>query len=68
MQTKFIKSGNSAVIINQDDSKVWANLYVNVRGANDAREAAMMGDITMLSFKGKTMKAAEKWAAKQLAA
>ena len=55
-------SGNRAVVINQQGAKVWANLYVNARnGEQDA-------DITAQRWIGKTVKGAESWAAKQLAA
>jgi hypothetical protein len=68
MATKFIKSGNRAVIITtQNDSLVWASLYANVRNANSVGDIVTMGDIINLTWSGKTMKGAEKWAAKQLA-
>lgn len=62
MQTVKTK-GNRAVVINdQGNGHVWASLYVNARnGLADA-------DITNLSWRGKTIKGAEKWAAKQLEA
>jgi len=62
--TKIITSGNQAVVIHQnpDGGSVVANLYVNARnGINGA-------DITNLRWSGRTVKGAEKWAAKQLAA
>jgi len=59
MQT-IITKGNRAVVINNQDGHIWACLYVNARnGIKDA-------DITPLRWTGKTIKGAEKWAAKQL--
>ncbi len=58
----IITSGSRAVVINQNNGMVWANLYVN------ASNGIQSADITGLRFEGKTVKAAEKWAAKQLAA
>ena len=58
----FLINGNQAAIINQDDDKVWVNIYVNVRGAKNAKEAALIGDITGLRWKGRRIKSAEKWA------
>ena len=55
-------SGNRAVVINQQGDKVWANLYVN------ARNGLQGADITAQRWTGKTVKGAESWAAKQLAA
>ena len=61
MQT-IKQHGNRAVVINAREGQVFANLYVNARnGMQDA-------DITNLSWSGSTVKGAEKWAAKQLAA
>ena len=49
-------------MINGQGGNFGANLYVNARnGLNGA-------DITMLRWVGKTVKGAEKWAAKVLAA
>ena len=60
---KIITQGNRAVVINeQEEGRVWANLYVN------ARNGLENADITLLRWTGKTVKGAEKWAAKQLAA
>jgi hypothetical protein len=61
---KIIKTlGNRAVVINQQENgRVSANLYVN------ARNGLQGADITALRFVGKTVKGAESWAAKQLAA
>lgn len=59
--TKTITKGNRAVIINQQDNYVWANLYVN------ARDGIQHADITLSRWEGKTMKGAERWAAKNLA-
>lgn len=62
--TKIVTKENRAVVINQnpDGGKFWANLYVNARnGMQDA-------DITLLRWEGKTLKGAETWAEKQLAA
>lgn len=60
MQT-IIQNGNRAVVINQQDGSVWANLYVNARnGLQDA-------SITHSRWTGKTVKGAQKWAAKVLA-
>lgn len=60
---KIIKTnGNRAVVINEQDGCVWACLYVN------ARNGIQGADITSLRWTGKTVKGAESWAAKQLAA
>lgn len=59
---KVIESGNKAVVINEQEGHFWANLYVNTR--NGLKNA----DITLLRWSGKTMKGAEKWTSKQLAA
>lgn len=62
MQQTIITQGNRAVVINQQPGHVWACLYVNARnGMQDA-------DITNLRWSGKTVKGAQRWAAKQLAA
>lgn len=59
MQT-IITEGSRAVVINNQDGHIWACLYVNARnGIADA-------SITSSRWSGKTMKGAEKWAAKQL--
>ena len=60
MQT-IIKSGNRAVIINNQDGHIWANLYVNARKGD-----VLDWDITSQRWTGSTMKGAERWAAKQL--
>ncbi len=63
MNAQFIEiKGNRAVVINETEERVWANLYVN------AREGLNFADITTISWKGRTLKGARKWAAKQLAA
>lgn len=54
--------GNRAVVINNQDGHIWACLYVN------ARNGIEQASITNLRWSGKTMKGAEKWAAKRLAA
>lgn len=60
---KIITQGNRAVVINEQEAgHVWANLYVN------ARDGLQNSDITLLRWTGKTVKGAEKWAAKQLVA
>lgn len=59
MQT-IITQGNRAVVINKQEDKVWANVYVN------ARNGIVNADITTLRWTGKTVAAAEKWAKKQL--
>ena len=59
MQT-IIESGNRAVIINANDGRVTANLYVNTRNG------IVNGDITTMRWTGSTVKGAERWAAKQL--
>lgn len=64
---KIITKNNSAVVINiqKNDNGgsdyVWANLYVN------ARQGLMNADITLRRWDGRTVKGAEKWAAKVLA-
>jgi hypothetical protein len=60
MTTKTIAKGNRAVVITQQDSHVWANLYVNVRGG------IQNADITLTRWEGKTIKGAERWAARKL--
>lgn len=60
---KIIKTlENRAVVIIQSGETIYANLYVNARNGLDN------ADITSLSWTGKTLKGAEKWAAKQLIA
>ena len=54
--------GSRAVVINEQNGRVWANLYVN------ARNGLQGADITSQSWKGKTVNGAESWAAKQLSA
>lgn len=54
--------GNRAVVINEQNGRVSANLYVN------ARNGLQNADITSQRFTGKTVKGAEAWAAKQLSA
>jgi hypothetical protein len=55
-------NGSRAVVINEQNGHFWANLYVGARnGLADA-------SITPLRWTGKTMKGAQKWADKQLAA
>lgn len=60
--TKQITKGNRAVLIKEDHGLFRAFLYVNVR--NGIRHA----DITNLRGVFKTMKAAQSWADKKLAA
>ena len=62
MKTIIKTQGNRAVVITQSGEIIHANLYVNARNGLDS------ADITNLSWKGKTMNGAEKWATKQLAA
>ena len=52
--------GNRAVVINQNEEKVWANVYVN------ARNGIANADITTIRWTGKSVAAANKWADKQL--
>lgn len=56
----IITEGNAAVVINEQDGAVWANLYVN------ARNGIENADITALRWSGKTRAGALRWAAKQL--
>lgn len=58
--SETILSGNRAVVINQQDGSVWANLYVNVR------DGIQSADITLLRWTGKTVAGARRWAQKQL--
>jgi len=55
-------SGSRAVVINEQNGRVSASLYVN------ARNGLQGADITLQRWVGKTVKGAESWAAKQLAA
>lgn len=55
-------NGSRAVVISEQDGFFWANLYV---GASNGIEHA---SITSTRWSGKTMAAALRWAAKQLAA
>ena len=56
--SETITSGNSAVVIRNQDGFIWAVLFVNARnGLADA-------DITGLKWTGSTMAGARKWAAK----
>lgn len=57
---EIITSGNQAVIINNQNGHVWANLYVN------ARDGIENADITLLRWTGKTMAGARRWAARML--
>ena len=61
MREVIIKE-NRAVIIsqNEDGGTIWANLYVNARSGIEG------ADITLVSWKGKTLAAARRWAEKQL--
>lgn len=53
---------NRAVVINEQDGRVWATLYVNARnGIHDA-------DITTIRWTGKTIAGAQRWAQRKLAA
>lgn len=56
----IIKKGNRAVIINNQEGYVWANLYVN------AREGIEKADITLERWTGKTVKGAKRWAERVL--
>lgn len=60
--TKIITKGNRAVVIKVQEGGVWAYLCVNARnGIGDA-------DVTCFTWSGRTLKGAERWAAKQLGA
>ena len=52
--------GNRAVVINEQNGRVSANLYVN------ARNGLQNADITSLRWVGRSVKSAESWAEKQL--
>lgn len=59
---KIIAKDNRAVVISANEAAgpFWATLWVNARnGIQDA-------DITSTRWRGKTLKGAEKWAARQL--
>ena len=60
MQT-IIEQGNRAVVINEREGHVFANLYVNTR--NGIENA----DITTSRWSGSTVKGAQRWARKVLA-
>lgn len=60
MTQRIITNGNRAVVINNQDGHVWANLYVNARNGLDS------ADITPLRWTGKSEAGAQRWAAKQL--
>lgn len=62
MTQTTITNGNRAVVINEQDGRVWANLYVN------ARNGLAGASITALRWSGKSMAGAQRWAAKQVAA
>ena len=57
---KIVSNGNRAVVINQQEDTVWANLYVNTRNGIENAE------ITTTRWTGKTVKGAEQWAKKIL--
>lgn len=59
---KIMTQGNRAVVINSDDEKVWANVYVNACNGLDH------ADITNIRWNGQSLQKAIKWAEKQLAA
>jgi hypothetical protein len=62
MTQTIITNGSRAVVITEQGSKVWANLYVNAKnGLADA-------SITSLRWTGKSVAGAKAWAAKQVAA
>lgn len=62
MTQQTITNGNRAVVINEQDGRVSANLYVN------ARSGLQGADITTQRWTGKTVAGAQKWASKVLAA
>ena len=63
MREVITKENRAAIISqNEDGGTVWANLYVN------ARNGIEHADITLISWKGKTLAAARRWAEKQLTA
>lgn len=60
---KTIKiNGNRAVVINDQNGHIWANLYVNARDGMDT------ATLTQIRWTGKTMAGALRWASKQLSA
>ncbi len=60
MTTKeTITEGNRAVVINNQDGNVWANLYVNAKNGIEG------ADITACRWTGKTVAGAKRWAKKQ---
>jgi hypothetical protein len=59
---QILTNGNRAVVINVQPGHVWANLYVN------ARNGIQNATICRQRFSGSTVKGAERWAAKVLAA
>ncbi len=61
MRQETITKGSRAVVINNQDGHIWANLYVN------ARNGIQFADITLLRWTGKTLAGARKWAAKVMA-
>lgn len=61
MSTQTITQGNRAVVINNQDGHIWANLYVN------ARDGLQGADITTHRWTGKTEAGAKRWAKKMLA-
>ena len=60
-QTILTNGGSRAVVINEQDGLVWANLYVNARGG------IANASITPLRWSGRTMKGAKRWAETLLA-
>lgn len=57
----IIRNENRAVIINEQEGHVWANLYVNTRSDDIANWTC-----TAIRWSGRTANGARKWAAKQL--
>ena len=51
-----ITEGNRAVVINEQDGYVWANLYVNARNGIES------ANITRSRWEGKTVNGAKRWA------
>ncbi len=62
MSQTILTNGSRAVVINEQDGYFWANLYVGARNGLDG------ASITPSRWTGKTLKGAQKWAAKMLAA
>jgi len=60
-QTILTNGSSRAVVINEQDGLVWANLYVN------ARDGIANASITPLRWSGRTMKGAKRWAETLLA-